>query len=315
MPALRLLDVRRVVARIARGDLVLARLGQHHELVGERTPDRSRVGFNGAERETAPGEDPLVRLDHDAVFPLGVGLVPVKGVGVLHDELPPPHEAEAGPPLVAELGLDLVEVDGKLAVRADLLPDDVRDDFLVRRPEAKIAVVPVLETEKLLAVQVPPAALPPQLGRDDDGHQDLLRPRSVHLLPDDLRDFLDHAEAEREIGVDAGGDLPDHAGAKHELVADDLGFGGRFFDGGSEEPGIPHAVELPFRPKGLARRNPLDKEDPPRFGGATGLEIEAPASQRIAGANPLIHNKQSDKSQTPGKMLSTQFRNVRFLPT
>ena len=299
VPALGLLDVRRVVARTARGDLVLARFGQHHELVGERTPDRSGVGFDGAEREAAPGEDPLVGLDHHAVLPLGVGLVPVKGVGVLHDELPAPHEAEAGTPLVTELGLDLVEVDGKLAVRADLFPDDVRHDLLVRRPEAEIAVVSVLETEKFLAVQVPPAALPPKLGRHDGGHQDLLRPRPVHLLPDDLRDLLDHAEADREVGVDSGRDLPDHPGAKHELVTDDLGFGGRFFDGGNEELGMPHAVELPFRPKGLARRNPPDKEDSPRFGGATGLEIATPASQRDAGANPLIHNKRGEKSQTP----------------
>ena len=47
------------------------------------------------------------------------------------------HHAEARADLVAELGLDLVEVDRQLPVAADVLARDVGDHFLVRRAEQK----------------------------------------------------------------------------------------------------------------------------------------------------------------------------------
>jgi hypothetical protein len=42
----------------------------------------------------------------------------VKGIGVLHGELAPAHDAEARPDLVAELGLDLIEVPRQLPIAA-----------------------------------------------------------------------------------------------------------------------------------------------------------------------------------------------------
>jgi hypothetical protein len=45
------------------------------------------------------------------------------------------HDAEARPHLVAELGLDLVEVDRQLAVALELAPRDVGDHFFMRRAE------------------------------------------------------------------------------------------------------------------------------------------------------------------------------------
>ena len=91
--------------------------------------------------------------------------VDVERVRVLHDELAPAHEAEARPHLVAELRLDLVEVHRQVAVRAHLAAHEVGDHLLVRRPEAEVAVVAVLEAQQLLAVLVPAPALLPELGR------------------------------------------------------------------------------------------------------------------------------------------------------
>src|SRR5690606_40935186 len=47
------------------------------------------------------------------------------------------HDAEAGPDLVAELGLDLVEVDRELAIALQLAAGEVGDHFLVGRAEAR----------------------------------------------------------------------------------------------------------------------------------------------------------------------------------
>ena len=56
----------------------------------------------------------VVGLVHLLVAQIGTCLVRIKAVGILHDELPAPHHAETGPDLVAKLGLDLIEVFGKL---------------------------------------------------------------------------------------------------------------------------------------------------------------------------------------------------------
>jgi len=71
----------------------------------------------------------------------------VEAVGVLHDELFGAHQAEPRADFVAELGLDLVDRAGELAVRADLAGQEFGDDLLVGRPERHQAVGPVLEAE------------------------------------------------------------------------------------------------------------------------------------------------------------------------
>src|SRR5581483_8957455 len=162
---LRLLDVRRVAAAVARDDRVFAGLGEHLELVARGAPDRSRVGLDGAEDEAAAPEDALVGVVHVPVLALAVRAIGVEGVAVLHQELAPAHEAEARADLVPELGLDLVQVLREVAVRADLLPHDVGHGLLVRRAEAEVALVAVLDAEQLLAVALPASALLPELRR------------------------------------------------------------------------------------------------------------------------------------------------------
>ena len=71
-----------------------------------------------------------------------------------------------------------------------------------------------------------------------------MRAGAVLLLADDLLDLLEHAEAERQPGVDAGGGLADEPGAQHQLVADDLGVGGAFLEDGQEGSGPAHGGAL-----------------------------------------------------------------------
>src|SRR5690606_41841656 len=52
------------------------------------------------------------------------GLVAVEGIGVLHGEFAAAHQAEARPALVAEFGLDMVEIHRQLAPAVDLVAGD-----------------------------------------------------------------------------------------------------------------------------------------------------------------------------------------------
>ena len=112
-----------------------------------------------------------VRLVHGVVSGLQRRLVDVERVRVLHEELARAHHAEARPALVAEFHLDLVEVRRQLAVTLELVARDVGDDFLVRRPQAEVALVAILDAQQFGAELAPPAGFHPQLGGDDARHQ------------------------------------------------------------------------------------------------------------------------------------------------
>lgn len=160
--------------------------------------------------------------------------IAVEGIGILHRELAPAHHAEARTALVAELRLNVIEVHGKLAPALDFLTGNVGDDLFRSRLDHEVAVVTILEAKKLGAVLFPAAGFLPKFGRLHQRHQQLDRTRAVHFLADDLLNLADRAQADRHIGVNAGGKLLIIAGTDHVLLADHISIGRRFFQRGKE---------------------------------------------------------------------------------
>ena len=228
-----LLEVRPVAARGASDDGVLARVGEHHELLGRGAADRARVGLHDREIQAAAPEDLAVgrvlRLVR-AVEPLGVH---VEGVTVVHQELAPAHEPEPRPDLVAELGPDLVQRHRKLAVGRHARAHHRRDGLLGRRREAVLAALAVLEVEEelLLHVARPAAALLPELSRLQDGQLHLETAGAVDLLAHDLLGFPVGPQAQGRQRVEAAGEAPDHPRAAEENVRDGVGVAGHLTDG------------------------------------------------------------------------------------
>jgi hypothetical protein len=101
-------------------------------------------------------------------------------------------------------------------------------------------VVAVLDPQHFGPVGVVAARLAPQVRGLDGGHQQFDRAGPILLLAHHLLDLPEHAQAQRQPGVDAGGGLADEAGAEHQLVADDLGVGRRFLGDGEEVIGKAH---------------------------------------------------------------------------
>jgi hypothetical protein len=151
------------------------------------------------------------------------GLVEIEGIGVLHQEFAAAHDAEAGAHLVAELPLDMVEIERQVLVGLHIGAKNLGDHFLVGRAEQHLAFVPVLDAQHLLAIGFVAAGFAPEVGRLDGGHQHLDGAGAVLLLAHDGVDLVEDFQAQRQPGVDAGRFLPDHAGAQHQAVRDDLG--------------------------------------------------------------------------------------------
>ena len=240
-----LLHVGGVVAAGAVDDGVFAGGGDDLEFLAQIAADGPGIGRHRAVAQAKAVKDGAVGARHGLIAPFGARFVAVEAVGVLHDEFAPAHQAKARAALVAELGLDLVEVLGQLLVAAQVLPRDVGHGFFAGRLHDEIALVPIPHAQQLGAHGLKAAALGPQLARLDHRHHAFDGAGAVHLLAHDGLDLADHAQAHGHVGVDAGAQLLDHAGARHELVTDDFGVGGRFFQGADVELGGFHGGLAP----------------------------------------------------------------------
>lgn len=237
------LDVRGVVRIRAVDDGVFARVGNHVEFVRARSANRAVIGRHGAEFQAEALEDARVGVVHLLIRHLQAFGVAVEGVCVLHREFAAAHDAETRTALVTELGLDLVEIDGQLLVRANFSAGDVGHHLLRRRLHDEVALVAILEAQQLVAHLVPAAGLLPQLARLHHRHQHLHRAGGVHFLTHDLLDLADHAQTHGHVRIEARAKLLDHAGTHHQLVRDDLRVSGRFLERGNEELGRFHATD------------------------------------------------------------------------
>ena len=111
--------------------------------------------------------------------------VQMERVGILHDELAGAHHAKPRPALIAELGLDLVEVGRQLFVAFQFVPDQIGDNFFMSRAEAEIAAMAVVQAQQFSTVLFPAAGFLPQFGGLYRRHQNFLGAALVHFFTDD----------------------------------------------------------------------------------------------------------------------------------
>ena len=239
---LRLFHIGRIVAAGCVNNGIFARCGNHLELFAQVTAYGAAVSGHRAVAQAETVKNLAIGLRHGLVTHFGSIGVAVKAVGILHGELAPAHQAEAGTAFVAELGLDLVEVLGQLFVAFDLLAHDVGHHLFAGRLHHVIARVPVFDAHQFGAHFLEAPGFLPQLGGLDHRHGDLDRPGSVHLFAHDRLHLADHAQAHRHVAVNTGTELFDHTGAHHQLMAGNFGVGRCFFEGGNEELGGFHRV-------------------------------------------------------------------------
>ena len=230
------LDVCGVVADGATGNQVFARFGVHHKLLRLGAAHGAGVGLHRDKFETAASEDRPVRGIMLMVAGIQAGVIKVKGIAVLHQELPYPQQTCLGPGLVAKFGLNLVPDLGQLLVTPQLLAGDIRHHLFVGHAQGQPRAFTVLQLEQVLAHAGPAPTLFPQLTRMQRRQKELLTD-AVHFLPDDALNLVDGALAQEEVRVDTRAYLTNVSGSQQKFVAGDLGIGRGFAQSGDEELG------------------------------------------------------------------------------
>ena len=219
-----------VAAGGAVNDGVFAGGGDHLKLFGQIAPNGAAVSGHGAVGQAKAVKNLAVGPSHHLVAGLGARHVTVKAVGVFHGELATTHQAKTRAALVAELGLDLVEVFGQLFVAAHFLAHHVGHHLFAGRLDHEVAAVAVLDAQKLRAHLVKATGLLPQLGRLHHGHGHLDGAGAVHFFAHDGLDLADHAQAHGHVVVNTRAELLDHAGTGHQFVTGNFSVSGGFLE-------------------------------------------------------------------------------------
>ena len=221
-------------------DQILTRISQHMELMRIVAAYRAGISLNGTEGQPQPGEDTAIGVKHVLVFALQALLIGMEGVGILHNEFAPAHQAEAGPDLIAKLGLNLIEVHRQLFIGAQLAANKVTDHFFVRWPQAGLMVMTVAEAEQFRAVFLHAPRSLPQFARLHHRHQKLMAACVIHLFAHDGFNTAQHAQPNRQEVVDAGGDTADIPGPEQQSMGNHFGIGRIVTQGRNEKSGISH---------------------------------------------------------------------------
>jgi hypothetical protein len=146
----------------------------------------------------------------------------IEGIGVLHQEFARAHHAEARADLVAELPLNMEEIERQILIGAHRGAKNLGDHLLIGRAIEHLAVMAVGDAQHFLAIGVIASRLAPQIGGLNGRHQTFDGPGAGLLLADDGVDLVQDPQPERQPGVDAGRLLPDHARPQHQPVRDDF---------------------------------------------------------------------------------------------
>ena len=146
---------------LAVGDIALSYLGQSSELMGVAASNGTGIRFYRPESQSTAAENPIISIVHDLITPVQPLRIGVEGVTIFHDELTTAHQTKPWPCLISVFGLDLVQHFRELSVRGDIVPDDVRKDFLVGGSQTEVPAIPVLDSPKLRTIGVPSSGFLP----------------------------------------------------------------------------------------------------------------------------------------------------------
>ena len=130
--------------------------------MGCATADRTGVSLYRAEIQAHTAEDFAVRGVHCVVGPLQRFLRSMERVSIFHQEFTGTHHAETRAHFITELGLDLIEVQRQLFVRAQLVTNQVGDHFFMSRAEHERTFATVSNAQQFRAVLFPTTTLLPQ---------------------------------------------------------------------------------------------------------------------------------------------------------
>ncbi len=125
-------------------DLTFACFSKNDEFVRKITANWASISAHRDRLQTNAGERAQIRHEHAVVSHLRALVIEVERIGIFHQEFTRAHHAETRTHFIAELPLNMVEVERQVFVRAHIRTENIRDHFLISRSEEHFALLTVL---------------------------------------------------------------------------------------------------------------------------------------------------------------------------
>ena len=152
-------------------DAGLAGFSQHDKFVAEIAADRAGFSAHRDRLQSHPREGAQIGDEHLVVGMLSAREVEIEGIGIFHQELACAHHTEARPHFVAELPLDVIEIERQALVGFHIGAENLGDHLFVGRPKEQFALVPVGNAQHFRAVGLVAAAFAPEICELQRRHQ------------------------------------------------------------------------------------------------------------------------------------------------
>ena len=165
------------------------------------------------------------------------GIVDIKRVAVLHEELATAQQAGARACFVAVLRLNLIQRDGKVFVTGIQILHEQCEHLFVGWAQQKVGTLAVFQTKEVVAVFFPAPREFVNVSGEHGGEVNFLCSHRIHLISHDGFDLAKDPPAKGEPCVTAWGGTADIASAHQQTVARDLGIGRVITKGANEECG------------------------------------------------------------------------------
>ena len=220
---LSLFNISSIITLGAVNNFSLTTVCQHHKLMAAGAANSAAISFYRTEGESAACENVGISIIHCFIRYIQSCLVAVKAISILHNEITAAHQAKARTAFVAELVLDLIEVERQLTVGAHIALYQCSNHLLVRRSQAIFMAMTILQTYHFGTIGIPASAFLPDFSRLHNRHHDFLCACMVHLLADDVFNLFNYTPCQRQIGVHTVGGFTHKAGTQKQLMAGNFG--------------------------------------------------------------------------------------------
>ena len=121
----------------------------------------------------------------------------MEAIAVFHQKFPSAHQSKSWSDLITEFEIDLIKIERQLFVTLDTLTDEIDHHLFMGRPQDKLILLAVFETQEFFAILLIASALFPQRCRCHKREADLLASCLVKLLFDHCLDPVKYFFAKR----------------------------------------------------------------------------------------------------------------------
>ena len=181
------------------------------------------IGLHWCRLKSATSKNAFVCVIHRPIRFVGSFSIDVEAVTILHYKFLRTHQTEAWACFVAELSLNLIDIQWQLTIRGNDIGHQIGNFFFRCWTHRHFMISAVLQSKHIRAHRIPATSLLPQFSWLKRGHKNFAGTSGIHFFADDLLNFLKRTHPKRHKGKESRCCLTAKPRTHQKLVRIDFG--------------------------------------------------------------------------------------------